>query len=509
MKLYLGGGETGHAYRALQFAGCEAVSFSYFDMRRKSQKELQHLFESCKEAGRSVIVQSGSYTLRLNDKLTWYDLNENLKERTLRPTPKDDGENFADRLAASFEFIERYQEKYRQFAMKWVDYVDFFVELDLFKIYPSNKIYAWREDWLENELPLCVINPLDWDEDEWTFDEYVSGKYFAIGLREMPRAEDYLKIIKGFSQAFVKNKVRFHGLGISDISIHRRIPFYSADTTAWANGGRFGVLFKFNPPMQLERVLESHHKQSRKDSIKRRLKKKVEDLGIDFTKFAEDDFEALNSWNASQWYKYAQALTTRKKHMEYWREDTAIVRKTDATELSQRPTVEALDFASDPRLSIYRNCDSCIIADSCPLYLEGSDCRLEQPMAVIDNNDGIDKAASIIASIQLDRAVQAVAGEKMQGGMPTEEVSMELDRAMSFVEKYHKMKNPRNGLSIQASGEAGASILGALLAGLGSGPDGKSSSPVSKAARNRRNEQAIRESEKETDAVDAEIIDMD
>jgi len=63
----------------------------------------------------------------------------------------------------------------------------------------------------------------------------------VAGLRLPPEKQF---VFLDFVFALTKDKIKIHGLGQAAMKLHRRYPYYSADSTSWLAGGKFRSLTK-------------------------------------------------------------------------------------------------------------------------------------------------------------------------------------------------------------------------------------------------------------------------
>ena len=98
------------------------------------------------------------------------------------------------------------------------------------------------------------LNPLPvfhYDEfrnnKELLFEYTAKHNYIAVGgIAGTYTSFNKLKFFLDFVFAHTKDKVKVHGFGISGQRLLKRYPFYSADSTSWLQGGKYGAVREFD-----------------------------------------------------------------------------------------------------------------------------------------------------------------------------------------------------------------------------------------------------------------------
>ena len=114
------------------------------------------------------------------------------------------------------------------------------------------------------------------------------------------------------------------------------------------------------------------------------------------------------------------------------------------------------------------NCDSCYMADKCPLYKRGFVCGINwgdnKPTTPAEYMD-------FLLNTQFERVRRASVFEKIDGGVPDANLSAEMDRLTDFLNIKDNMGRDRLSINVEASGAAqpgGGGILAKLFGGGGS-----------------------------------------
>lgn len=478
MKLFLSGAETGHAAKTLLEVKAPYVMFSYFYLRRKSWRDRQLLFQQFKDYGAEIAVHPG--TLSITNNIGTSDLDK----------------------------LDSYSLKYIDFIDKNKEYIDLTFGFDPFGFAPDDSIFNWYGK-LSDITSNLFIRPPKATKKSINDIKHISNK---IALPSGLTQTEYSRLV---SPEFKKEGLLFHCMGTTKFNILKKIPWYSVDSGTWLTGGRFGAIFKYKGGLNLDRIIDTDTKDASKQSSLRQLRPKFKEKDISYSKILDNDAYEINKWNVLQWLEYSDDLSRRKKTSEYWRKtkskkNTEMVSTHEETKID-KPKPNAMTFAQDPRLTVMRQCDTCIIADRCPLFKEGSDCRLTNTPG-IENVQDLDNAAQALLTSQMDRLVHAMMVERVEGGVLTEEVSLEVERTMKMLTAHRKaVTTSKDTITIAGEG-AGASLLANLLGGMNrgaAGPDGRSQSSGARRASKRRKKAAVIDAEVESDETEAEIIDMD
>lgn len=121
-------------------------------------------------------------------------------------------------------------------------------------------------------------------------------------------------------------------------------------------------------------------------------------------------------------------------------------------------------------------CDNCYMSEKCPLCKPGYECGIDW---------GSEKPATpeafyeFLVTIQYERVKRASVFEKVDGGVPDQFLSNEMDRLSGYILNRLDLNRERLSVNIEATCSAGGSAGGGILAKLFSG--GGSTLPASEA----------------------------
>jgi len=108
------------------------------------------------------------------------------------------------------------------------------------------------------------------------------------------------------------------------------------------------------------------------------------------------------------------------------------------------------------------NCDSCYMAEKCPLYKPHNECGIDWKTKKPATTEGY---YDFLIEIQQERIQRAAVFEKVDGGVPDISLSAEMDRLAGLVDGKVNINRERFSLSMEASGPAlgGGGILSKLF----------------------------------------------
>jgi hypothetical protein len=273
MRIYLAGGES--MLNILKNNGAEHVLVSYYYLREKGEKTVEHLLNSFPD----VFLDSGAFTLNVQiakEGISWEEAQRDPR-------------------------IKNYVEDYARFLDKWGHRFSIHAEIDVGPEEQKTRQREFLEQYSDRILP--VIHPSDYPE----YQHYLCQNYDYVALGGVGQARS-LEAIK----AYVTRKIqlakrygtRYHGFAITIIEMMRALPFYSCDSTSWLMGGKYGMTFWFDGHR-----LRAYDKFSK--NVRRRFKRECMELGVDWEKFMADKAPAVNKFNLLQWIQYQKFMNTK------------------------------------------------------------------------------------------------------------------------------------------------------------------------------------------------------
>lgn len=151
-------------------------------------------------------------------------------------------------------------------------YIDYLKEnSSKFSVYANLDVIGNPEETLKNQqyMESKGVNPLPtihYGADEKYLKHYAATyDYIALGGL-VPYAKQPVLLHNWLNKCFkilipyIKEKgLRVHGFGVGSAEVLKKYPFYSADSSGWLSGGRFGTVVTWIPE-KLQMLSGSHYK---------------------------------------------------------------------------------------------------------------------------------------------------------------------------------------------------------------------------------------------------------
>lgn len=227
MYIYFAGAESNKHMESAYRAGARNFLYSFFYLKRGHTQSLRELKE--RESNINIFLDSGGYSARKSG-------------------------------------VEVDIYAYLLFLRKNKDLLTVAVNLDVMDLEQSDR----NQELLETEFPvLPVYHAQEFVEGKEQLFLDMCQKYKYICLGGVAGANGQEKVLTNFFNFCFKNalpdKVKIHGLGITDCEYLKQYPFYSSDSTTWLQGGRFGVMQKWDS--QKYRMQSTLHYGDRKKML--------------------------------------------------------------------------------------------------------------------------------------------------------------------------------------------------------------------------------------------------
>ena len=226
MRLFMAGSEGGLPSKVIEKGFVENAFISYYALRKKKNFD----FPLYRKNIKIIIVDSGAHTFFSELQGQGLSVSVHVKKSKTKETP------------------DEYWENYKKWLVKYHDYFNYFVELDIGEIVGQDKVLQWREELKElglyNQCITCY-HPriISWEAYIGMLEDSQS-KYIAVeGERPGRNSLPYGRLLKEAYQRGVK----VHGFALIKKRLLEKYPFYSADSSSWLSGGQYGsVLSSIN-----------------------------------------------------------------------------------------------------------------------------------------------------------------------------------------------------------------------------------------------------------------------
>lgn len=150
----------------------------------------------------------------------------------------------ADSIRA--EMME-YTEKYTDFVRRTADIFDIIVELDIDQVISYDYVLEAREGLIEacgKEKVMPVFHSTIPDAlEEWK-KWSLEFKYGGMGSTPRATESDLKELFNAITGEDGKPAYRVHGFAHVDMELLKKFPFWSADSTSWTGGPRWGMVVK-------------------------------------------------------------------------------------------------------------------------------------------------------------------------------------------------------------------------------------------------------------------------
>lgn len=512
MKLFLGGGEAEHVGSTLVNAGAPFVSVSYVELRKKSKKAISNLLFHYKQHDVTLLLTSGS--ARIIKENCWYNPNtleikEGPEYDTVREQIDASGMDATNFIKNKIREVTEYGEEYLKFGVEHQLSFEYIVEFDVHTVVPPTTVYLWRQEWLRFGVDPIIVHHGPWIQDDFHREAYLESSHEFIGLVQ-PDVESANLIINSFDGEFKKRGKKFFGIGVSKQKVLQQVPLYAAYSTSWLSGARYKAVFDSVLSGKLKRVIDSNIPERARGTILDGMKNKVEAAGIDFDGFRLLDYGPLNEWNCLKWVELANHLKESSSGA-YWvsdedRHETALAKKEVAPLLVPQVRKPIEEVGKDLRLSLKRQCNSCVYANNgCSVYEKDASCKLDAQYEINNGQDVLQAYGSIL-SAQVDRVSFALAIEKMTGQVLSADVSEEMERTTRMMKDYRSAEQTLVSETVAHAGAGGVTFIQRMFA-QPSTPSGGQNQLARAEKETRRAEIRARLAAPEEDDVD--VIDAD
>ncbi len=167
----------------------------------------------------------------------YYKTQDLEKVRALFPTPPslfaDSGAYSAHTQGAEVKLAD-----YAAWIKRWEPLFDAYASLDVI----GDPVASLANQKRLEDLGLRPL-PVFHGGEPWSYLEGYCSRYSYVALGGM--ASSTADALRWAAQVFKTGRqtgTRFHGFGQTDVKVLRALPWYSADSSSWGNGHRYGVL---------------------------------------------------------------------------------------------------------------------------------------------------------------------------------------------------------------------------------------------------------------------------
>lgn len=411
----------------------------------------------------------------------------------------DSGATQADKSLMTMRELEEYAADYEEFIAFNYDRIEGFVEFDSQKL-GLNQIIQNRAVY-ENDPKLWVV----WHEAYNTLllqDWAKQYRNIAIPNSAMESTTSLAALTRNLKK---QTGVKFHGLAIAKPDNLRQIPFTTTSTLSWLSPMRRGETIIWDGSKLVR------YPKAMKDQARMRYKSIVQNAGLDFQKFIEDD--TLEATKVALW-SYQQL----EKKMDKDKPDLKVIqgekvsdntddtlytglmemgwgasnnsdsemRKVERVELVQRDPSEVTSMPVfgyqmktvvetengvdvlkqipivQSQTTSLRQCDTCFIAANCPAFKPQNTCAYSLPVEV-KTPEQLKALNTTLLEIQAQRVAFMRMAEEANGGYADPNLSQEMDRYFKMLEKLKSLDETKEFIQITAQKNASQGVLSAIF----------------------------------------------
>jgi hypothetical protein len=187
-----------------------------------------------------------------------------------------------------------------------------------------------------------------------------------------------------------RNKTKIHSFGMTFVHLLRDYPFYSADSSTWTAGMRYGTVFNFDNRKNLIGKVWRDDKHFLVQAFN-----KAKEVGLDINEslFMKGDGREITKWNVYIWKLLSDEL--EQKNDTYWEEENSReaelkISKSPGDRLPPETKGKIAEIVKDPQIEAKRlarlresltdfrtgkyatnlpyYCNNCYVKDKCPFY---------------------------------------------------------------------------------------------------------------------------------------------
>jgi len=269
----------------------------------------------------------------------------------------------------------------------------------------------------------------------------MSSAFSITEIKEyLTKYRAYLKSFKTRVHVFSKYSKELLNTGLTNT--------YS--TSMWTSGVKQGVTFDYVGNFKMSVF---HGSKGQGKSVRKKFKSRCLQYNIDYSLLIADDNHAVNCWNLQQYLRLDLDLTKRSQ-LSYTQEDGAstVNEEKDVYSLVQTKNNKTSIAEYDQTKTYSRNCNSCFLSDTCPVFSVDSMCSVNTRPNLNTHNDYKSLLDSVI-ELQSERVFFAAYAEKTQNAGLNPEVSQEIEKLTSVMKDAKTiLSSPESEVTIRAKG---------------------------------------------------------
>ena len=272
-----------------------------------------------------------------------------------------------------------------------------------------------------------------------------------VGLQDVKdEMKPHIASLKSFG-------VKMHRWGKADKETALTGLFWSSSSSNWVSGSKHGVTFEYVGNLKLTTY---HGSKGSGKQIRSKLKSKCETIGLDHNLLMNDDRKTVNLWNLHQWKLLSEDVNSVSG---YW---STRERDMKDKQLSVIQNNSNSHLATQDQIGSYlRNCNSCYLSATCPVYESDSACKITSTPKV-ETPEDVQTLLNQVIQIQGERVLFASMSERIQNAGINPEVSKEMETLTKLMKDAKEITSVGGGdeVTIRAKGSG---VISRLFGGYG------------------------------------------
>lgn len=464
-SLVFSGSEIGSNRRILDEMGAELVGLNYFTLRKRG----------------------------LPKNKTWY-IDEHYPSEMR--VVIESGATQADKAGWSRAELEEYAADYQEFLVNNAHRAYLFLEFDS---------QVLGRVWIEQQRPFFEHDekfvPI-WHQEygvENLRSLSVKHNYVAIPNTEIEAVTNLAALTRSYKQ---QTNVQYIALGVAKPENLRQIPFQMATTLAWTRPMRSGETIVWDG----QRL--ARYPKKMKDQSRPRYKFVVENAGLNYQKFKDDDIVEAAKVAVWSYQQLEKAMDKKRPDLHIIdgekrsdNSDTPLMSgmmeldlpPSDNREVETRKNIEprephevmplpvfgfnmktivdqdetGRDILKDvpvvqSQTATIRQCNTCFVAANCPAFKPNSMCAFNLPIEV-KTKEQLKSLLTAIVEMQGQRVAFMRYAEEMNGGYADPNTSQEIERLLKLVKTIKELEEQRDYIKITAERQTSGGVLSAIF----------------------------------------------
>jgi hypothetical protein len=465
MKLYLAGAEVPSHRNLLIAAGAPHVALSFVGLRRRVKLVRPWNLREKFPQATSIFLDSGAFTVNSKD-------------------PEDDDYGPA--------YIDEMYRSYQAFVQQNAEAAEFISEFDALR-----KGQGWieneRRTWWADNVPAEKFMPI-W-HPEWGLAnlQKMAETYQRIGVPAT--ALGGRNLVPLLNSLVHEHGVKLHGVAMTKVDEMSTVEWHSVASTSWVSPQRFGdtIVWTGN---ELKRYPKAYKEQARK-----RHRTLFEREGFDAAKIEDGDASEVLRLSIWSWRQLEDNINRHQQQPAFSDAVTAPPKPATDADTGSAPEVVvtggsemAHDATTDPGVIVIREtvplpvmgmsmhsspnvaadgteevsevpvigvrskstrvCNSCFLANKCPAFEPGSNCKFDIPVE-IKTRDQFKALQDSLLTMQAQRVLFMRFAEEAEGGYADPNLSSEIDRLSKMIKQKHEIEEGVFSMRMEVKGSGG------------------------------------------------------